>query len=362
MFSNRQTTLGTSFNSILKLPQPSEGSAASTVLGAAPPSMADGGVWRVVGDDLTTASEVHSQVSSMHVILPQDSASQVGAPLQQGAPTNTLPPPPPAVGAGAARTPAKRPEEWCSVGPCSWCKLSVPPGDHGNLEQAYNNYLRNSQDVAANRTTPTEVLTMQMAGQRCMLAACALQVRAWEPSDDNKRLLTMLQSQQLVPMDPGSAPGTAGAEAFAAVASPGTPEAASGSAGGSKKKRSKAAHKWWEDEETAEWRQEPWVLHNPDVPRVIKVLGDGKAGWHTLPAAATKRILAFYDTGKLGDVILGVEGNEELHHFYNYKIEGGKWLSQQNPNHPSANPRQCQIQHGNSDPVEADWSTESWRS
>ena len=360
MFSIRQTTLPTPIDSHLKPPQPSQASVASSVLGSAPPSMADGGVWRVVGDDMTLGSEVHSQVSSMHVILPHDSVSQVGAPIQQGAPTNTLPPPPPGMGAGAAPMATRRAEEWCSIGACSWCKLCVAPGDHGKLEVAYNSYLRNQQDVAANRTTPTEVLTMQMCGQRCMLAACALQVRAWDPSDDNKRLLTMLQSQQLVPMEPGSAPGTAGAEAFAAVASPGTPEAASGSAGGSKKKRSKAARTWWLDEETAEWRKEPWVMHNPEVPRFIKVKGNGQEGWHTLPAAATQRILSFYDKGKLGDVIEGVEGNESNHHFYNYKIEGGKWLSQHNPAHPSAVPKECHILYGNSDPVEADWSTEGW--
>ena len=53
--------------------------------------------------------------------------------------------------------------------------------------------------------------------------------------------------------------------------------------------------------ETAAWRMEPWVKHDPGRRRIIKVRLDGDK-WGELTEAGTQELMVFYDTGRLMDV------------------------------------------------------------
>jgi len=239
--------------------------------------------------------------------------------------------------------------------------MGLAKTDHGNLQLAYTAFARAQQDMASNLTMPTDVQSMILVGLKMTLAACALHARAKDFSPDNQRLFAMLQAQQLLPLYQGPPPIAAGGDVCAGAAQPpAEQEEASGSAGGSKKKRTKGGGRWWEAPLDAEWRLESWVRHNPNVPRFINVKLGPKLGWAKLPYDSTQRLLKFYDSGKLGDTLPGILGNEQNNHYYDYKIEGGKWLSQNNTHSPGSNPRECHILYGSSVPVETEWSNKSW--
>jgi hypothetical protein len=85
-------------------------------------------------------------------------------------------------------------------------------------------------------------------------------------------------------------------------------------------------------------------------------LCDGKK-WEELDDEAVQTLLAWYDNGRLGDVKKGVmiKKNERA---YDYRIEGGKHLTQNNPNYPDSNPRPCQIVYVGAAEPEATWATD----
>ena len=82
-------------------------------------------------------------------------------------------------------------------------------------------------------------------------------------------------------------------------------------------------------------------MHDPGRRRIIKVRLDGKE-WGELTEEGTQRLPSWYDRGRLMDVLKGVVTNANGQS-YNYRIEGGKYLTQTNPNFPGTNPKECQI-------------------
>jgi hypothetical protein len=212
-----------------------------------------------------------------------------------------------------------------------------------------------------NTTTPMETKTMHMNAMRLVLAACAWQTKAWNDSAANHTTFQQLQGMGLVPPDPGPpTPSTGCGHASACAAQPGDVAAASGNAGSGKKK--KKARAWWLDGADAEWRQEAWVLHDPARTRTIKVKLD-KGEWQELVQPGMQQLLTWYDHGRLMDMIKGVVTNENGR-AYDYRIEGGKYLTQNNPNFDSA-PRECQILYVGAPVEESTWQTGGdggWRS
>jgi hypothetical protein len=103
----------------------------------------------------------------------------------------------------------------------------------------------------------------------------------------------------------------------------------------------------------AEWRKGGWVLHDDDRRRIVKIVGD--EGWIEMPPRPTWELLQFYDSGHLGAVLKGLVSNEQNRHAYDYRIEGGKYLTQHNPNHPDSKPRECQIIYAGTLPTETNW-------
>ena len=85
------------------------------------------------------------------------------------------------------------------------------------------------------------------------------------------------------------------------------PDQASGSGGRNRgsKNRSKPTHSW-DDDVTAEWRHEPWMVNDWSRARKIKVWGGESTKWIMLPPKATQDLLDWYDKGELLDTKNGV--------------------------------------------------------
>ena len=95
--------------------------------------------------------------------------------------------------------------------------------------------------------------------------------------------------------------------------------------------------------------------------RTIKVLLDGKK-WEELDAEVVHTLLHWYDKGCLFDVKKGVM-NKKIERAYDYRIEGGKYLTQNNPYYPESNPRPCQILYVEAAVPESTWEAahdEGW--
>ena len=92
------------------------------------------------------------------------------------------------------------------------------------------------------------------------------------------------------------------------------------------------------------------MLRDPARTRIIKVRLDG-GSWGTLTAQGTQELLQWYDSAQLMDVKTGVITNDNGHS-YDYRIEGGKYLSQNNPNFPDTPPRECQILYHGCEPAD----------
>ena len=88
--------------------------------------------------------------------------------------------------------------------------------------------------------------------------------------------------------------------------------------------------------------------------RTIKVRGDGNQ-WIELPPCAREELLKWYDRAKIGDMKKGVIANLENRHAYDYKFEGGIYLTQRNPNHPDSPPREVQVIYVGAVETDSNW-------
>ena len=311
--------------------------------------MATQGPWGLVGDDLVVADEPMTE----------------GNDRTSGSSPSHGPPPPPPAAACQVLPPASGIAEhlalqgapcftiWCSA-PCHWCSLHVSQIDHGNLHKAHEAYVALLADSLANATTPTESKTIYVNAMKLVLMACAWHTKRCNDSPANQEAFKQLQGLGWLPPDDfPSTPGMGCGSASACAAEPAEQAASSGTAGSSKKKKPKT-RRWWEDDIEAEWRKEPWVMHDVDRKRTIKVLLDGQK-WEVLDDEVVQTLLNWYDKGQLFDVKKGVLNKNER--AYDYRIEGGKHLTQNNPNYPESNPRHCQILYVEAAEPESTWET-----
>ena len=103
------------------------------------------------------------------------------------------------------------------------------------------------------------------------------------------------------------------------------------------------------------------MTHDVDRRRTIKVLLDGNK-YEDMEPTVVQTLLDWYDKGHLFDVKKGVL-NKANDRAYDYRIEGGKHLTQNNPNYPESNPRPCQILYVEAAVPESTWETahdEAW--
>ena len=301
--------------------------------------MAAGGQFTLVNDDMDEPDEVRTDLSVL--VTPSCSASQVGARQPPQSPLHDVAMPPTADAAlVVAVLPAPIAMFYCATA-CCWCLLKVALPEHGNVASAHAAFLKMQLSASGDQSVPQDVTTLVVNGLRMVLMACAMHAQLLNPSVENMDAIRHLQATGTVPTQPGPAlPATHVAGSVPGGTQPEDGEAAASSQGSSRRKKGR---KWWEDEETADWRLEPWVYDAEDRVRSIRVKLDGKQGWGELSAAGTQRLLAWYDKGKLMDVIKGVVANDTNGHAYDYRVEGGKFLTQDNPNFPQSPPRECQI-------------------
>ena len=79
--------------------------------------------------------------------------------------------------------------------------------------------------------------------------------------------------------------------------------------------------------------------------------GDGSE-WHVLESGPCQRVLGFYDTARIGDVLKSVSMPNG--HVWDYKYEGGKFLTQWNPMFKERKPREVMVVY-TGDEEAADW-------
>ena len=194
-----------------------------------------------------------------------------------------------------------------------------------------------------------------MEGLKLQLTGCAMLLKSHGLTDQDHATITRLTFMNLLPppaqwTDHGIAPPSPPIDATAAAAADETV-----ATGGSGKKKNKSKHKWWEDPDDAPWRHEPWVSATQGRHRTIKVKGDGADNWIEFPRQAVEQLLAWYDFARRGDTLQAVVTDIARNHAYDYKIEGGKYLSQRNPSCPDSKPREVQILYAGEIETATNW-------
>ncbi len=100
-------------------------------------------------------------------------------------------------------------------------------------------------------------------------------------------------------------------------------------------------------DEDGEWREEPKLGSDPVLERGVKVKLDGDQ-WTFLCPEATQSILWFYDGATPKEILQGVKMPDER--VFNYRFEGGIYLTQHNPMFPERKPREVNIVYKSSEP------------
>ena len=314
----------------------------------APAAMAALGTWGVVGEDLAVRDEL---MTDSNVPTSGSAHSHGPPPPVLAAASQWLPP-----GAGIAGHLALQPVPRIPIGcsaPCHWCCLNVSQGDHGNLHKAHEAYAAMLTISLANELTPPETKTIHMNAMRTVLWACARHTKTCNETEANRTAYQQLQGMGWLPPDNFPAPpGMGGGTASASAAEPAEQAASAGDAGSTKKRKAKQ-RQWWNDPADAEWRQEPWVRHDVDRTRTIKVMVEARK-FVTMEQDVVQTLLNWYDRGHLFAEIKGVmcKANERA---YDYRIEGGRYLTQNNPNYPESPPRECQILYGGAAEPASTW-------
>jgi hypothetical protein len=188
---------------------------------------------------------------------------------------------------------------------------------------------------------------------KLLLSIAAMQISDGEATEAEKATIARMQAHCILPPAPWDT------AAFGAPPSPprapGTPSLAEGAtAAGTSSKRSKPT-KWWLQPDDADWRKSAWTRPVANRTRTIKVRGNKNEGWIELPDVAVREFLTWYDHAELFDEKKGVVTDFDRNHAYDYRFEGGKWLSQRNPNHPESNPREVQVLYSGAPPEDGNW-------
>jgi len=106
-----------------------------------------------------------------------------------------------------------------------------------------------------------------------------------------------------------------------------------------KKKKAKSKKFNWEDD--GAWRDDPKVPADPLRQRGIKVKINEDPGWAWIEGDAKQKLLQFYDNANVLDVCEAVEVAPDR--VYDYRFEGGNWMSQFNPTYPDRKRREVVV-------------------
>ncbi len=226
---------------------------------------------------------------------------------------------------------------------CPWCGLGVAIENHNAIDHAVARYMELQAAMVLRGAQPSGGVNAWInLSQRMQLIACAIQYRDAVPEEQAAPKLVRMQGENMLPASLGVAELHATVEAIKSCLSDGS----SGGAGGGGRNKKKKSKFSWDDPLDAPWRlSEDWIYNKPGHRRYIKVNCGARQGWLTLPPGPTQQLLEWYDESRLGDEIFGVMTDLENQHAYNYRIEGGMYLTQRNPNRENT-PRECHIFYG----------------
>ena len=223
---------------------------------------------------------------------------------------------------------------------CCWCSMGLSQYERCNLlaasvlvERAGDRArIRDSvEDVPFDRTNVT--------GLRYLLAGCVQQMLALGSDPGLENDIANMLAKGLLPDD--AAPRTSHHRSHSSSRA-----YANGSAQAPPSKRQKVNNDHsmpWDEEATAEWRQEPRLEHSRHRKRRVKVFLGRSQSWGDLGRQATEEVLAFYDHATIFDMLPDVPVTMEgVTYYMEYRYEGGIWLTQRN-NERAGNPRACQV-------------------
>lgn len=229
---------------------------------------------------------------------------------------------------------------WCNgTRLCPWCALSLSRPMHGDLRYAGQQVMNYKAQLLTQQNRATrEIEGMCVSAMHFFLQACAHHKRHLEPGDDTEEIVVDLRNLGLLPPLPPT-------EAEDAEAS------GSGGGGTRSRSRKKASKTYdWEDPADAEWRRDEWIRRSPLQARRIKVFCGAKTGYVDLPPDTTQELLAWYDQAQILEEKAGVSVLIEGQTFYfTYRYEGGKYLTQRNPNRANER-RECIVYYAEGTP------------
>jgi hypothetical protein len=206
--------------------------------------------------------------------------------------------------------------------------------DHHNLTKLADrvNNMRVKSAIGPDRT-PKKMSPIMQKAFAILAEACVMHTELAFPEEDFKESKDALLMLGLLP-----APTRAGASgsAWQPGMQPGPPPTASlppdddmEVTSGKKKKAKKKAFDWEED---GEWRAEPKLPNDPTRERGIKVMINEHPGWSWIEGDAKQTLLEFYDNAEIKETCKSVQVAEDR--VYDYRFEGGHWMSQSNPKYP----------------------------
>ena len=142
---------------------------------------------------------------------------------------------------------------------------------------------------------------------------------------------------------PAAGAGAAGSSAWApgmVPPPPPWPNTAAEEESASKKNKAKG-NKHFDWDEDGEWRRDAKLPHDPVRERGIKVKINEPPGWAYLASDAKQAVLQFYDRAQVWDSITNIKMPDDR--TSDYRFEGGHYMSQFNPTHPTRRRREVHV-------------------
>ena len=211
---------------------------------------------------------------------------------------------------------------------CSWCSLGVSPQNHMNLMEAVKSFNERAFAETQHEQRVEGMGKWMQVVRTAQLCACIAEVQGKRAEDEWIKVLEGLQSQNMLGVLSWKPDELQAMQeeiwwigGFVGKTRPPP-----------KQKKSKApiviVGPSYEDAATATWRYEPRV---PRVGIRIVEVQTAQETWTSFEEEARVKLLDFYDEGAWGAERLIEVEIAKNNYVYNYKIEGGCWMSQENP-------------------------------
>jgi len=240
--------------------------------------------------------------------------------------------------------PASEPARHCfgDVG-CPWCMFDFSPGDHHDLRKLGERvqYMKFGSTMGEDKH-PKPMSPIMHKIFWTVAEACVAHTELAFPTmniSESKESLVVLGV-----LPPPTCAGAVGSAWMPGMV-PGPPPTSSWppedemEAGCGKKKKPRNKKFDWEAD--AAWRNDPKLPADPLRQRGIKIKINEDPGYTWVEGDALQTLLQFYDNANLKDVCERVEVSPGR--IYDYRFEGGNWMSQSNPSYPDRKRREVVV-------------------